>query len=267
MIGSSKKLLMGSSKPPVPPEPMVLVFDTTLATGTEVIVPFTDPLAETVNVVVDWGDGSSEVFTTIGNKTHTYAEEGEYTVEISGFLPGFGGSASRPNLTKCLSFGTLELYSLDGAFQNCSNLTEVPDSIPQSVQLLSSAFRDATAFNQDIGGWDVSNVVTMSQTFQGATSFNQDIGSWDTSNVTSMDNMFRGAFNFNQDISGWSVSNVTSMGSMFNAASAFNQDLSGWVTGLAGQPFRFSFNGNATFADNANGLKPFLADGVTQINT
>ena len=121
MIGSSKKLLMGAAgaTPPVPPEPMVLVFDTTLATGTTVTVP----LDGTVNVEIDWGDGNSEAFTTTGNKTHTYASEGEYTVEISGSLTGFGANVSRPNLTKCLSFGTLGLTSLFSAFRSCANLT------------------------------------------------------------------------------------------------------------------------------------------------
>ncbi len=54
---------------------------------------------------------------------------------------------------------------------------------------------------------------------------------------------------------------------MFLGATAFNQDLSGMVTGLTAQPANFSLSANATFADNANGLKPFLSDGVTQINT
>jgi hypothetical protein len=55
--------------------------------------------------------------------------------------------------------------------------------------------------------------------------------------------------------------------SMFNAATAFNQNLSTWVTGLTAQPINFSGGANATFANNANNRKPFLAGGVTRINT
>ena len=40
------------------------------------------------------------------------------------------------------------------------------------------------SFNQDISGWDVSNVTQMAWTFLNATNFSQDISDWDVSNVT-----------------------------------------------------------------------------------
>lgn len=85
--------------------------------------------------------------------------------------------------------------------------------------------------------------------------------------VTNMSYMFYGATSFNQPLGSWDVSSVTNMSSMFRSATSFNQNLSPWVTGLTAQPTLFSNGANATFANNANLLKPFLSGGVTRINT
>jgi surface protein len=47
----------------------------------------------------------------------------------------------------------------------------------------------AVDFNQDIGGWIVSNVLDMNSMFAGATAFNQDLSGWDIANVTDMTSM------------------------------------------------------------------------------
>jgi surface protein len=95
-------------------------------------------------------------------------------------------------------------------------------------------FAGATAFNQNIGSWNVSNVINMTTMFLNASAFNQNIGSWNVSNVTNMPSMFFGATAFNQNIGSWNVSNVTDMTNMFfNAGlSTANYDalLIGWST-------------------------------------
>jgi len=114
---------------------------------------------------------------------------------------------------------------------------------------MSSMFNYATNFNQDISGWNVSNVVDMTSMFNVATIFNQDIGNWNTSKVTSMSYMFSDSPNFNQNIGNWDTSNVTNMEAMFYCAVSFNQDISNWdtsnVTNMIGLFFGAScFNQN-----------------------
>jgi|GEM_PF-6152713 len=163
------------------------------------------------------------------------------------------------------AWNTSEVTSMAAMFYGSAFNQDIGAWNTSEVTNMAAMFLGASAFNQDIGSWNTGAVTNMSQMFYGA-AFNQDIGSWNTGAVTNMSQMFYGAA-FNQDIGSWNTSAVTNMTQMFRGASAFNQDLSGMVTGLTTQPSNFSLSANATFADNANGLKPYLSGGVTQINT
>jgi surface protein len=57
--------------------------------------------------------------------------------------------------------------------------------------------------------------------FEGASAFNQDLSGWDTSAVTNMAGMFKYAVAFDQEIRGWDVSKVGRFTNMFDGATAF----------------------------------------------
>ena len=208
---------------------MVLEFNTNLSEGKTITLP----LYGTVNATVNWGDGNNNTYTVEGLQEHTYAAEGTYTVSISGSLThfGYGNAGSIPNIDKLVrvtSFGNIGLTSLSNAFYGAVNLIELPPQLPSTVGSLESMLRQASDFNFDIGGWDVSNVSSMFNLFRDATSFNQNIGGWDVSNTGDMGYMFSGATAFNQDIGSWNVSKVYNMFCMFSGAESFNQDIGSW---------------------------------------
>jgi len=255
----ASKLMMAGGE-----SPLVLVFDTSLGDTTIEL-----PLNGTVNAEVDWGDGTSDTYTTAGTQTHTYSSGGEYVVKVYGLVTSFGSgdlALSRPELTKCLSFGDLGITSLSGAFRDCANFIEAPSKLPAGVIYLNQTFLNATSFNHYIGDWDTSNVTEMFKTFQNAVLFNQYIGDWDTSSVVITFDMFNGASAFNQNIGSWDTSNITGpfISQMFFNASAFNQDLTGWCVGnVNSEPANFS-----TFSALTAGNKPvwgtcpsYIADG------
>jgi surface protein len=219
----ASKLMMAGGE-----SPLVLIFDTSLGDTTIEL-----PLNGTVNAEVDWGDGTSDTYTTAGTQTHTYASGGEYVVKVNGLVTQFGSGGtvlSRPELTRCLSFGDIGITSLSGAFRNCVNFIEAPSKLPVGVTSLDRMFQGATSFNHYIGDWDTSNITSMFGVFLQATIFNQNIGSWDTSSVTDMAGMFGSTTLFNQNIGSWDTSNVIDMSSMFQVTSSFNQNIGSWDT-------------------------------------
>jgi len=221
---------------------MQLTFTTTEANQQIAI-----PLYGTVNATVDWGDGSSESYTSIGSKSHTYASAGTYAVKISGSLTQFGMGAGTTwtgsdKLISVDDFGEIGLTSLSGAFAGAVNLVSVPASLPTGITNFNYAFYNITQTAiTNLNAWDVSAVTNMSSMFRSATNFNQDITAWDVSNVTNMSYMFFADAAFNQNIGVWITSSLTDINRMFTGASSFDQNLSNWnVSGVTDMTFAFN---------------------------
>ena len=225
-------------------------WDTSLGEGTTVTLA----LGGTVDATIDWGNGTIDRVTTAGPHTHDYGTGGIYTVAVTGTVTAYnslqhgGVESERQKLLSVDAWGDLGFTSLATAFQGAVNLVSVPNHSQglEAVTEMNGLFWGATSLNQDIGDWDVSNVVNMASMFRDATSFNGDIGNWNTSNVQFMQGMFYGASAFNRWIGGWDVSNVLNMGLMFSQAPSFNQDISEWSTSTV-MDMSYMFAGAAAF--------------------
>ena len=137
------------------------------------------------------------------------------------------------------TFKGARLFNQDIGGWNVSNVTKFADGF-------SGPFQDADAFNNggsdSIKNWNVSNTNGEfggrygGGFFRNAKAFNQPIGNWDVSNVTDMSNVFIFTDSFNQPLNNWNVSNVTKMDNTFRDAAAFDQSLANWdirqVTGF-----------------------------------
>ncbi len=167
------------------------------------------PLFGTVDVVIDWGDLSSNTYTTTGEKTHTYTTAGEYTVKISGTLSIFGNgldgnTGNFGKLKKVTSFGTIGLIEINGGFKDAINLIEVPILIPNTIRSFKYAFFGATLLNDsNFSNWVMSNVIDVSYMFYNATSFNKNINGWVFNNLQHTIFMLYGASSYSYEPSGW----------------------------------------------------------------
>ncbi len=108
-----------------------------------------------------------------------------------------------------------------GLFEGFSNEISfnTPVNLATSATDISRMFLNAKAFNEEIEGWDTSNVTDMSFMFYGTEAFNQALNSWNTANVTKMGHMFENALQFNASVV-FDISSLTSIRSAFENSQA-----------------------------------------------
>ena len=199
----------------------------------------------------------SNVPPSVTNMIYMFTGASSFNQDISGWdvshvttmLLMFAGATSfNKNLSAWdvgLVTNTSNMFASAAAFNNGGAALSWGNKT-RNFSIMSGMFSGATAFNQDIGDWNVGNATLMEGMFQFASLFNQDISDWNVSNVVNMKLMFNEASAFNQDIGGWDVSRVTTMDQMFQNDASFNQNIRGWAV-LSGTNLSNMFNGATAF--------------------
>jgi hypothetical protein len=234
---------------------IVLVYDPNRALNRTITLGLgSEDSSATVNVTVDWGDGTTETFTSRGNRTHTYDAGfvSNATVTISGQLTQFGGNYDQTGLIRVNSIGfKLGLTSLRRAFSGVTtNLTVFSVSLPAEVIDLSYLFYNSeisTQIYNGIAALNTENIQTLNSVFRDST-FNGNLSAWDVSKVTDFGlafyyhSRYSGLTQFSNDsIVGWDVSSGQDFNNMFAGdhgsgrtyQNTFNEDLSGWNVSAA----------------------------------
>ena len=245
---------------------MVLEYNI-LTPNTQVGLPMGGPGNGTIN----WGDGNPlqiYIYGSSGGSTirHTYSTIGLKTITISGTLSTYNGftlplSDSPDRLIRVVSWDGLGLTSLIGGFRNCTNLIDVPSTLPSTVTYIMNLFENATNFNDDISTWNVSNVIYTSRMFRNASNFNQPLNNWNVSNVTDMAAMFESATNFEQNIGNWNVANVDYMSDMFLNVTLCAQNYDAIINGWSAQNVKSNVNfsgGNSKYSPASSAARSSL---------
>jgi surface protein len=233
--------------------PTILTVDTTkTSAGSSAADQFRLPLVSSgsYGFRVDWGDASSDVITVWNQAavTHTYAAGGVYTLTLTGAVVGFdfNNTGDRLKITDIAAWGSgLRFYptpSISFEGDNTLALLTAADYPQQGrARSLARLFKSCPAFNQEIGTWDTSQVLTISETFRFCTSFTNGadaavnpitgragINGWDVSRVQQFSSAFGQCVAFDRPLTDWDTSGGVNFSFMFLNCTLFNQPLGAW---------------------------------------
>lgn len=219
--------------------------------GTSNSDQLTLPFSGTTNATVFWGDGTTDTFTTSGNKTHTYPISGNYLVKIVGPCSlRFSNGGDRQKLLEIREWGSN--YTLtSSAFHGCSNLNlPITRDVFQNFEgNLSTAFRECTSLTDfnNIDKFTTSGITSLLETFWGC-NFDANLNNWDFSQVTILrdfmlfnnnfnnggesivwntincdfDRAFEVMGNFNVDVTNLDITSARNCNGMFYGCTKFN---------------------------------------------
>jgi len=187
-----------------------------------------------------------------------------------------GGSPDIQNWSAPLCVDFTNMFYKANAFNQ--PLTNLVNTSGVTSCVLTTMFNQASVFNQNIGGWNVSCATNMSSMFALATQFNNggspDIQNWSAPICTNFSSMFASASNFNQPLTNLvNTSGVTGclMNSMFQNATVFNQNIGGWdvskVTNMTSMFQVSSTNATAFNNGGSNSIQNWYAPLCTRFTS
>jgi len=266
-----------SGPPPTPFDGMIFDIDTTNTTSqgsgnNQIRLPFqvtafdtpsVGPSGLNLDIVVDWGDGTSDTYNT--NPTvdytvaHTYSSPGIYTIKIdspSQSIQGWslaggtsqGNKYDRNKIIELKQWGYFDFavpstsnntnywcaYNFAQADKMIITATDTPKITGVSLRGVFNSYQGPNGSTFEIpnlNNWDVSGVESFEGMFNVSASGTYtspigDVSSWDMSSAVNIGAMFSSS-DFAGDVSNWDTSNVTEMYSVFNQTPG-NPDLSNW---------------------------------------
>ncbi len=157
------------------PKPFITTWQTT-SVNESITIPTS---GSGYNFSINWGDGTIETG-LMGNATHIYSTAGTHTIQITDSFPRiyFNDSGDKDKIMSVEQWGDISWQSMNNAFSGTSNLEINALDVPNLSQVtdMTSMFRNAVAFNTDLGSWDVSNITDMSDllSYSGLSSENYD---------------------------------------------------------------------------------------------
>ena len=195
----------------------------------------------TYKFYVDWGDGTSDFINTWNQTetTHTYSSTATYTVKIRGLIIGwsFNNTGDRLKILNITKWGCLRMGNTSSSsFHGCTNLvlTGVTDILNlKGTTSISGMFINCSSITtiNNINSWNTSSITSLYSTFENCINFDDNIGNWDVSNVLDFHYAFRNS-KFNNggspSINNWNIKVGADLEAVFYDATYFNQSVSSW---------------------------------------
>lgn len=132
------------------------------------------------------------------------------------------------------SWDTSNVESLEGTFENASNVPNLEAWDTSNVISLRETFKGTKTYVKGLSNWNTSNVTNLWDTFRNGRvdEESSQLGSWDVSKVTYFRSTFWGTLQksgqFNMDLSKWNTSSATYMQHVFRDNYTYCYDLSSW---------------------------------------